>query len=94
MADWIEKRKEICKTCPLNKRIGPVRVCWPLAVLDSDGQVKRGCGCILKLKMRRARESCPQKKWLSILPAPQKKTTRYALQKLMDWVLSLKKGKE
>lgn len=48
----IEKRRQICITCPF----------WDSMALNATGRCKK-CGCSTWAKIKLATESCPEKKW-------------------------------
>lgn len=46
----IENRRNICNSCPFQKKIGPIKQCGK-------------CGCAIEAKIQLKASKCPCKKW-------------------------------
>lgn len=67
--DWIEERRSICKTCPLNSRNKKLKTredfIWYILNLGSTFCTK--CGCNVKRKTSLETAECPEKKWTYLI---------------------------
>ena len=59
-------RIEICNSCEYRKHLFGATTCGTPIVGEDiiyEGQEKRLCGCIMKIKTELANAECPLKKW-------------------------------
>ena len=70
--EFVNKRLEICKACPLYKETSNGPVCNPSKYISPDGKEWsyfkkegwiKGCNCLLKNKTRGFNNQCIVKKW-------------------------------
>ena len=69
--EFVDKRLEVCKACPLYKETAFGAVCNPKLYINADGETsyiskegyKKGCNCILRRKAANPGNHCIVGKW-------------------------------